>query len=92
MNTLLFDQLPEVDDNRRVGRNEPLESRRVSLVRQPFLPVPGVRQIAARLVDQGGNSRFAGLGRPLVDIDARRYLEDILGVSTDLGEHGTDVL
>ena len=92
VNALLLDQLPEVDDDRWVGREETLESRGIALVGQPLLPVPGVRQVASRLVDQSVGRGLARLWRPLVDIDAGRDLEDVLGVSTDLGEDGADVL
>ena len=54
LHALLFDQLPEVENGRRVVREEGGQARRVALVGQALFGVVRVRRIASGLIEQRG--------------------------------------
>src|SRR5581483_469190 len=53
VDALVVEELPEVEDDRLVVREEPLELARVALVREPLVAVVRVRGILPALVEQG---------------------------------------
>ena len=92
VDALLLDQLAEVDDDGLARREEALEPIGVALVGQALLGVAGVRPVAAGLLEQRGEGNVAWLGHPLVDVDAGRYLEHVLGVAAHLAQDRADVV
>src|SRR5205823_11744783 len=92
LDTLVLDQLPEVDDGGPLGGEETGEACGVALVGKPLLAVAGIRRVGPRLLEQRGQCLLARLGPELVHVDARRHDLDAIDVADDLLEHVADVL
>ena len=87
----LLDQLAEVDDRRLVAGEELGQPSCVVRIGQTFLGVLRVRRIESRLLEQIGECGATLLQRELVDVDARRHLDDAGDVADDIFEHLSDV-
>src|SRR5439155_11341793 len=70
VDTLVVEELPEVDDRRLVGLEELSEAFGVALVRETL--VSPARRIEASLVDQGGQRLLPRLGAKILHVDPRR--------------------
>ena len=92
LDPFLRDQLPEVDDGRLVAREECPETLGVALVGQALVAAARVRRVGLGLGDQLGKRLGAFLQDELVDVDARRHLDDPVDVTDDVLEHVSDVL
>src|SRR5437764_13590370 len=70
VDALVLKQLADVDDDRAVRREEPLEALGVALVGQPVVTAPRVRWIASALLEQSSERLPARSGTELLDVDA----------------------
>ena len=77
VDALVLDQLPEVDDDRPVRREERGEPLGVALVRQPLVRVARDSADRARASSSSAGERLrrAARGTNSLDVDARRHLE-----------------
>jgi hypothetical protein len=91
VDALVVQKLPEVDDGWRVGCEERRQPFRITLVRQAFARVPGIRRIGARLGEQSLQCELSRFGLELVHVDAGRNLVHAVDVTDDLLENVADV-
>src|SRR5438552_7030245 len=92
VDSLVLDELPEVDDCGPLVGEEAGEARRVPRVGKALLAVLGIQRIRPRLLDERSERLLARLGPKLVHVNTRRNDLNAIEGADDLLEHIADVL
>ena len=87
MDTLVVEELAEVENGRLVTLEPGREPLGIAFIRQPLFGVRGVRRVAAGLLQQPSERLRSRLGGELLDVDAGRHLVHAVDVADDLLEH-----
>jgi hypothetical protein len=91
VDALVPQELPEVDDGRRVAGQERGEPLRVALVGEALVRVVGVRGVLPSLGDEPGERLVATSRPPLCDVDSGWHLVHVVDVVADLTHDPPDV-
>ena len=86
LDSLVLDQLPEVDDRRPVAGQERPQATVIPLVGKALVLIPWVRRVAPSLVEQRAKRLVSGGRAPELDVDTRRNLVHALDVAADLAQ------